>query len=143
MNERHIASFFVIAPLFGEAENSNWVREPKLERRPQKLGLLNFRLLKWWRGKILVPRTQLIQLSFWALTNETFAQFWVQTEYYVFFFFLLLDVLFWSFWYIYFHLLFFFIFFRFLGLKIQFMYLYTLAIDSVIMDKLKKTIEVD
>ena len=70
--KRKKIQIFVIAPIFGEAENSNWVRESKLERRPQKFGLWNFRLPKWGRGKKLVPRAQLIQLSFWALRNLTF-----------------------------------------------------------------------
>ena len=70
---------FVIAPLLWEAENSNLVRD-KLERRPQKLGLWNFRLLKWVRGENLVPRAQLIQFSFWALTNLTLLNYGLETS---------------------------------------------------------------
>ena len=82
--------YFVIAPLFWEAENSNWVRDPKLGRRPQKLGLWNFRLLKWWRAKISVPCSQLIQCSFWSQTNVIFAQLWIKKSI-IFFFFFLID----------------------------------------------------
>ena len=70
----------VIAPLLWEDENSNWVRDTKLERRPQKLGLWNFRLPKWGRGENLVPRAQLIQFSVWALTNLTLLNYGLETS---------------------------------------------------------------